>query len=65
MTLEEANKLAGIVGTADGGCEQCVGSLCYLLNESFPEFHWEMKDWYEADMRIEVSIPSIFESITL
>lgn len=55
MNIEEANRIAGIVGTADGGCVHCVGALVRSLNEDFPEFIWEMKDWGEANERIEVT----------
>lgn len=34
MTLEEAEKIAKIAGTADGGCPSCVGNICERLNEA-------------------------------
>lgn len=33
MTQEEAQKIARIVGHADGGCSACVGDLVARLNE--------------------------------
>lgn len=40
MTDEEAEKIASIIATADGGCFVCVGELAEQLNEAFPEFVW-------------------------
>ena len=41
MTLEEAQTIARIAGTADGGCATCVGHLMEQLNAAFPQFAWE------------------------
>lgn len=41
MTLEEAKKLARIIGTADNACSNCVEALVIDLNKTFPEFKWE------------------------
>ena len=54
MTAEEAAQVAEIIGTADGGCHVCVGSLADQLIESFPEHTevWRTKSglsWYEDD----------------
>ena len=38
MTLEEAQKIAFIIGHADGGCASCVEDLVNLSNEILPEF---------------------------
>lgn len=40
MTLEEAQAVADIVATADNGCSSCVGSLCRMLAQDFPQFTW-------------------------
>jgi len=40
MTLDEAIKLGKIIGTADGGCSNCVGLLVELANKEFPEFNF-------------------------
>lgn len=54
MTLEEAKKVANIVGQADGGCSICVGSLVKDLNEFFPEFEWIMGDWINYGREVKV-----------
>jgi len=41
MTLDEAKKIAWIVGHADGGCAHCVSDLVALLDKAFPEFVWK------------------------
>lgn len=38
MTLEEAQMIAKIVGTADSGCSTCVSGLVAHLNREFPGF---------------------------
>lgn len=40
MTLDEARRVAKIIGTADGGCSVCVGNLVDKMNSEFPEFEW-------------------------
>lgn len=42
MTLDEAEKIAVICCTADGGCSVCVSNLEELLNTMFPEFVWTL-----------------------
>lgn len=55
MTLEEAQKLASIAITVDGGCLVCVHNVVEALNEAFPEFVWEQKDPQNYDKhRVEV-----------
>ncbi|MDP3938242.1 MAG: hypothetical protein Q8R92_08910 [Deltaproteobacteria bacterium] len=44
MTLDEAQKVASIVATADHSCSVCVGNLVDQLNEAFPEFYWAAAD---------------------
>ena len=44
MTLDEAQKLADIISTADGGCSDCVGDLIKRLNDSFPTFVFEVTE---------------------
>ncbi|MBB5985992.1 hypothetical protein [Sphingobium lignivorans] len=38
MTLEEAQKAADIIGTADGGCTTCINRLIKRFEAAFPEF---------------------------
>ena len=38
MKLEEARVVGKIVGTADGGCADCVENLLVALERAFPEF---------------------------
>jgi hypothetical protein len=42
MTLDEAQAIGMIAGTADNGCDTCVGKLVKRLNERFPAFVWTM-----------------------
>lgn len=49
MTLEEAKKVAAIIGEADGGCPVCVGRLVEATRKRFPEFRWTLKEDYAAD----------------
>ena len=44
MTLDEAQMIAKIVGTADGGCPTCVSMLVEHLNREFPQFVFVMGD---------------------
>lgn len=46
MTLDEAQKVAGVCGNADGGCSSCVNELAKLLNATFPQFEWTATDDY-------------------
>lgn len=41
MTLADAQKVAAVVATADGGCPRCARELTELLAEHFPAFAWE------------------------
>jgi hypothetical protein len=38
MTLEEAEKIAKIISTADGGCSNCVIEMTEEWNKVFPEY---------------------------
>ncbi len=38
MTLEEMEKLATIISTADGGCPHCITRLIDEMHQAFPEF---------------------------
>lgn len=49
MTLEEAKKVAKIIGTADRGCPVCVGRLVEMSRKLFPEFRWTLKADYADD----------------
>lgn len=40
MTEAEADKIAAIVVTADGGCSVCVPDLAAQLLRDFPEIEW-------------------------
>lgn len=45
MTREEAEKVAAIFATADGGCADCVHALAKVARKAFPGFPWvEMTD---------------------
>jgi hypothetical protein len=46
MTIEEAQRIAAIVATADNGCSNCVGALADQLKAAFPEFEWEIEPTY-------------------
>lgn len=47
MTLDEATAIARIIGTADGGCSNCVGDLVDQMQAAFPEFDWVMRGYGE------------------
>ena len=54
MTLEEAQKIADIISTADDGCHSCVSNLAEHLTEEFPGFAWIVPppdEWYKAGVR--------------
>lgn len=38
MTIEEAEKIARLIGSADNGCASCVGNLVKRFNRLFPQF---------------------------
>jgi hypothetical protein len=40
VDLNDAQKIAKIIGTADNGCDTCVGELVSKLNGQFPRFVW-------------------------
>lgn len=42
MTLDEMRRVMKIVGTADGACPSCVGSMTKLMRLEFPEFSFEL-----------------------
>lgn len=46
VTLDEANKIAAVIGTADSACSNCVGSLVEKMNVNFPQFVWKATDQY-------------------
>lgn len=41
MNRESAEKLAFIIGHADGGCQNCVEDLCRIASEQFPEWGFD------------------------
>ena len=49
MNIEEARKIAAIVGTADDGCSSCVGDLVDQLGRDFPQFRWETTNEMRGD----------------
>lgn len=53
MTLDEAEKIGRIIGTADGGCDTCISLLADQMNEAFPEFWWEVTD---EEIRVQSQI---------
>lgn len=48
MTRDEADKLACIAATADGGCPVCAARLCDELNAAFPAFAWLFEEVGDA-----------------
>lgn len=54
MTLEDAQKIAMIVATADGGCPCCVDNLVKQLRPAFPDFRWGINA--DADSRDAVTV---------
>lgn len=40
MDNKEANIVAKIASTADGGCTVCIFALASLLKDQFPTFDW-------------------------
>jgi hypothetical protein len=40
MTLDEAQKVASIIATADGGCSNWVCALIRECSQVFPKFDW-------------------------
>lgn len=54
MTLKEAQTIAKIIDTADGGCCVCVRSLCEQMQEAFPMFTWSYPEDY-ADIVVTPS----------
>lgn len=57
VTLEEAQTVAGIAATADGGCAICVAELTDRLQGAFPEFTWSVDGESSADVEIKVTQP--------
>jgi hypothetical protein len=52
MTLEEAEQVARIASTCDGGCSHCIPELVGRLNAAFPAFVFEYREderWHEPD----------------
>ncbi len=54
MTLEDAAKVAMIVGHCDHGRRTCVTDLVQRLNKSFPEFSWTVGN--DLDWSVEVLV---------
>lgn len=51
MTDEEANGIAAICATADGGCPHCARDLQLQLAARFPEFEWKILDDDDSSIR--------------
>lgn len=49
MTLDEAKRLARIIGYADNACSNCVGKLVDKANALFPEFKFTLTDETRTD----------------
>jgi hypothetical protein len=49
MTIDDAQKIAKIIGTADGGCSNCVGDLVERLSKMFPSFRWIITDEHQME----------------
>lgn len=61
MTLEEATKIAAVIGTADSACSNCVGSLVERMNAQFPTFVWVMTSQYLYDYFKYGDIPATID----
>ena len=48
MTLDEAQRVGGILMEADGGCSHCARNLFELAQKAFPEFRWHMREYGES-----------------
>jgi len=55
MTKDEADKIARVIATADGGCSVCISNLCELLNEADLGFSFEMEGGFEMESDYRVS----------
>lgn len=40
MTKDEAEVVAAVLATADGGCQCCAERLAEKMQEKFPGFNW-------------------------
>jgi len=56
MDLEEAKRIAEVIGFADDSCACCVVNLCNDLNIAFPAFTWsrsieyaDIPEWKRED----------------
>lgn len=61
MTLEDMQKIAGIIGFADGGNRSCVSDLLGRLGRAFPEFcFWIDGEEAHADgARVRVAVAQV------
>lgn len=63
MTPEEAQTIARIAGTADGGCPNCVSDIVERLNKAELGYVWTMTDetymepagWYDDPQAMRVA----------
>jgi len=62
MTIIEANKIAVIIGEADGGCINCVTILAKEMQEAFTAFEWTVnKDAFDYTSDRDVQRVSVKE----
>lgn len=53
MTLDEANKLARVAASADGGCSVCVKAICEELSNAGLGYVWTAhneKKWPDENL---------------
>lgn len=62
MTLEEAQKISDIIGTADGGCSHCVSNILPLLRKTFPEFEWTVEGEFQHDYERDEKEPDFYDA---
>ena len=55
MTLDEAKKVAKIVEGSEGGCKGCINEALRELNETFPDFNWQLVPVAKHDAAIKVA----------
>ncbi len=56
MTLEDAQKIAAIIETVDGGCPCCVGGAVEDFRDQFPEIVW---NYDESSGKVSVALAPI------
>jgi hypothetical protein len=56
VTREEAQQIAAIASTVDGGCSCCIKSVVAQLNHAFPEWEWFYPDDWDAQEKDGVTV---------